>query len=430
MSYCELAMVSALAAGSVFAVALMLLLVRPRRVPDWVAALGGGSAMVALGILPAESAVSALGAAWNIFLFFFGLGLAAAVADRSGLFSAVANLAARIAGGNQQRLLIAVGAIGALITAVLSNDATALLLTPVAFTIATRLGLDPRPYAFVCAFVANAASFVLPVSNPTNLVVLAQAPLPFGTFLHYLLLPSVMSIAITILSVSWYFRGELAAPFELPAPRVGFGMDRRVSSALAGVAGLGAFYVIGAAFEWPLGVVAVLGAIALFALDGLVGAWEPREVAREVPWALFPLFAGLLLLVNGAEHAGIFSRLVDAIAASARLTVAAPAIIFGTAVLANTINNLPAALVAGSALAGLPPEVLRGDLVAGVLVGVNLGPNLTTAGSLATMLWLLLLRRRGVEISARSYVQVGVVVTLPALAAASVGLWLMTWVAG
>jgi arsenical pump membrane protein len=105
-------------------------------------------------------------------------------------------LAARAAGGSQQRLLVAFVVVAAATTTVLSNDATALLLTPVAFAVATRLGPDPRPYAFARTLVADAASFVLPVSNPTNLLVLSQAPLLLGEFLIRLLVPSVLALSL------------------------------------------------------------------------------------------------------------------------------------------------------------------------------------------------------------------------------------------
>jgi len=191
------------AAVVIFAASLVLLLLRPRGLPDWAAALGGGLVMIASGLLPVREALAQLGAGWNVFLFFFGLALSSAVAEQAGLFRTAAALAARTAGGSQRRLLIGLYLAGVLITAVLSNDATALLLTPVAFAAATRLGVDPRPYAFACALVANAASFLLPVANPANLLILGRAPLGLGTFLVHLLLPSVLALAVTLAGLLW-----------------------------------------------------------------------------------------------------------------------------------------------------------------------------------------------------------------------------------
>jgi arsenical pump membrane protein len=180
---------------------------------------------------------------------------------------------------------------------------------------------------------------------------------------------------------------------------------------------------VAAALGWPLGRVAISGATLLVVLDAAVAGWEPGRVVREVPWGLLGLVAGLLLLVGGADQAGLFAPLVGVIdAAAARGSAGLPGLVVGMALLANVINNVPSALVAGTAVGGLPPGVGRSDLAAAVLVGVNLGPNLTTIGSLATMLWLVLLRRRGLEVSALAYVRVGGLVTVPALALAAAAL--------
>jgi arsenical pump membrane protein len=160
-----------------------------------------------------------------------------------------------------------------------------------------------------------------------------------------------------------------------------------------------------------------------------VAGWQPRALLGEVPWTLFPLLAGRL--VNGAERVGLVTPFVQMVEASAHLgSMGLPVTALGMAVLANVVNNLPAALIAASALGSLAPGIERSDLAAAVIVGVNLGPNLTTIGSLATMLWLVLMRRRGVEVSTLTYLRVGTVRTVPALLAAVVGLWIMARLIG
>lgn len=418
------------AAVAIFAASLVLVLVRPRGLPDWAAALGGGLVMVASGLLPVREALAQLGGAWNVFLFFLGLAVSSAVAEQAGLFRTAAALAARTARGSQRRLLIGLYLAGVLITAVLSNDATALLLTPVAFAAATRLGIDPRPYAFACALVANAASFVLPVSNPANLLILGRAPLDLGSFLSHLLLPSVLAVVATLAGLLVVFRRELAAPFAAPSGTAR-SLDRRARTNLVGVAGLTVAYLVGSAAAWPLGLVALGGAVGLLALDIWAVGWAGTRWSSAVPWGLFPLFAGLLLLVGGAERAGAFGPVVRAIDAVQGLGgVGVPVAVLGLAVVANLVNNLPAALVAATALGSMPGGAVRVDLVAAVLIGVDLGPNLTPIGALSTLLWLLLLRRRGVQVSALAYLRIALPVTLPALLAAAAGLWLMAHLVG
>ncbi len=413
-----------LTAGVVFAGSLGLLLMRPRRVPEWAAALGGALLLLAAGAWTPAQALAQLGASVDVLLFFAGLGLTAATADCAGLFQAAAYAAVATARGSQRRLLVSLFVAGALVTAVLSNDATALLLTPVAFAAATRLGLSPRPYVFSCALVANAASFLLPVSNPANLLILTRAPLGLGAFVVRLLVPSVLALGATLIGLLWAFRHDLQAPFT-GLPRSGSALTTRARANLTGVSVLGAAYVAAAALGWPLGRVAITGAALLVVLDATFVGWQPARVAHDVPWALLGLVGGLLLLVGGAEQAGLFAPLVGGIGAIATAAPAAglPGLALGMALLANIINNLPAALVAASALGDLPPGVERGNLVAAVIVGVNLGPNLTTIGSLATMLWLVTLRRRGLEVSAFEYVRVGGLVTIPALLLAVAALW-------
>jgi arsenical pump membrane protein len=262
------------------------------------------------------------------------------------------------------------------------------------------------------------------VSNPANLLVLAHAPLPLGAFLARLFLPSAVAISLTLLGLLVVFRGELAAPFAVPSSA----MQRLTSRTTIGLVGVGALalmYLVASALDWPLGVVAMLGALMLIVLDGVVAGWQPRALLGEVPWTLFPLLAGLLLLITGAERAGLVSPFVQMLDTSARLGASGlPLATLGMAVLANALNNLPAALIAASALGGLAAGIERSDLAAAIIVGVNLGPNLTTTGSLATMLWLVLMRRRGVEVSTLAYLRVGVVTTVPALLAAAAAVWL------
>jgi arsenical pump membrane protein len=183
-----------LTAGVLFAISLVVLLIRPRRVADWCAALAGGLLMIATGVLTPQQALRQLADSADVLLFFLGLGVISATADQSGLFQAAAQLAATTARGSQRRLVCGLFGVGAVLTAVLSNDATALLMTPVAFAEATRLGLNPRPYVFACARVANAASFLLPVSNPANLLILTRVPLTLNGFLVRLFVPSMLTL--------------------------------------------------------------------------------------------------------------------------------------------------------------------------------------------------------------------------------------------
>lgn len=246
--------------------------------------------MVGLGLLSAADALQRLLDEWDIFLFFLGLSLSSVVADQGGVFRAAAALAVRWAAGSQVRLLVGLFAVGALVTGVLSNDATALLLTPVAFALATRAGVSPRPYAFACALVANAASFLLPVSNPSNLVLLGREPMSLGGFLGRLLFPEVLALLATLAGLLIVFRTDLRERFESPTSTQPPGRRARLDA--AGVAALAVGYIVAAALGLPLGVVAVVGGLTLVAIDGAVastagegsaGGWQPRRCWPRCP---------------------------------------------------------------------------------------------------------------------------------------------------
>ena len=158
-------------AVAIFLATIALVIVRPWRLTEAYSALLGAGAMVIAGLVSPGAAASDVVGHWNVLLFFVGLTGAAAVAERSGLFDALAGTSARLSAGSPRRLLVAVVAAGAIVAALLSNDAAALVLTPVVYVLVARFGLSPLPYVLACTFVADAASIALPVSNPVNVIV-------------------------------------------------------------------------------------------------------------------------------------------------------------------------------------------------------------------------------------------------------------------
>ncbi|MBX5489747.1 MAG: arsenic transporter [Chloroflexi bacterium] len=417
-----------LAVGVIALVTLAAVMLRPRGAPEAISALAGGVLVVLVGAVQPIEAAQLLLAAWNVFAFFLGLMLIAAAADHAGVFDVLAWLAARAAGGSRSRLLLNLFVLGAGLTAVLSNDATALILTPVVYTLTLRLGLPTRPYAFACTFIADTASFLLPVSNPINILVLERFPTSLGDYLHHLLPAALAAIAVNVAVFLWLFRAELAggfAPTDLPPPAVLTRAPQRFRLTALGLGVLAGAYLYAAWRGWPLGLVALVGGAAL--LGGAVawGEFAARGLASAISWGLFGFIAGFLVLVQGVENAGLSAGLGHALAALAGddpLRATAAAVVL-SALGANLVNNVPAALLQLAAIDSLPSSPVRGLLAYGTLVGADLGPNLTTVGSLATMLWLLLLRQRGVTISSLEYFRVGLITTPGLLAAATLALW-------
>jgi len=416
-----------LLAGLIFALTLAAIVVRPRRLDEGVAAVVGAAVMRLVGVLSPAAALATLAGEWNVFLFFGGLMLIAAVADQAGFFDWAGALAAACAGGSARRLLVSVFIVGAVITTFLSNDATALILTPVVYAIVTKLRLPVLPYLFATTFIADTASMTLPMSNPVNVIVASRAGISLGDYLPHLLLASLVAIVINVGVFLFVFRRETSGRFALnwraamadaiPEPR----LFRLVLVLLIAIS---AAYVAASAANFPLGVVAMGGGLALALTAIAFHNFSPRRLGAHFSASLFIYIAGLFVLVSGVENSGLTGTFVSGLASlMTSSTSAVVAGVIGTGVGSNLINNFPAMLVTLSGLQSshVAPQ-LQLPFLMGSLAGADLGPNLTPVGSLSTMLWLLIVRRRGVDISSLDYLKVGIVVTPAMLVGAALAI--------
>jgi len=410
-------------AGGILTVALLLIVVRPWRVSEAWWAAGGAVLMVATGAISLGGAAGAIADEWDLFLFFAGLMVIAAVADMARFFDWAAALATAAGRGSGRRLLLSVLILGAAVTTFLSNDAAVIILTPVVYGIVTRLRLRVMPYLFAVSLTANAASMTLPISNPINVLTGDHLHAPLAGYEQHLFLASMASIAITVavlMAIFWRSVGHDFV-FDWRAAMATASADRGFFlPVLVALGALAVAYVIGSALLLPLGVIAVLGAAVLVAI-----ALARRRLSREhlrahVSPAVLVYVAGLFVMVHGAQDAGITGALVAS--ATAEAQDASRAVIsglLGSAALSNVVNNLPGVLVfISGAQAGGVKASLQLPFLFGALAGADLGPNLTPVGSLSTMLWLVIVRRRGVEVSAWDFLRVGAIVAPLTLIAA------------
>src|SRR6266496_3972096 len=194
---------------------LIGIMVRPFKWNEAMIAMAGAGLLLIIGLINPLDALTVLLNDWNIFLFFLGMMALSALAEAAGLFDWLAAQAARLAGGSSRRLLLNTFLLGSVISMVLSNDATALILTPIVYTLVTRLRLPVLPFLFACTFIADTASFLLPVSNPINIIVTSQFPLGLLTFLHLLFLPSLLVIGINTGVFYLLYRRQLRGHFDI-----------------------------------------------------------------------------------------------------------------------------------------------------------------------------------------------------------------------
>src|SRR2546430_7515226 len=194
---------------------LLGIMLRPWKVSEAITALTGAGLLLLLGLLSPGEALATLLLAWNTFFFFLGMMSLAALAETAGFFDWLAVQAARLSGSSSRRLFLNTFLLGSLISMILSNDATALILTPIIYSLVTRLRLPVLPFLFACTFIADTASFLLPVSNPINIIVLSKFPLDLWTFLRLLFLPSVVVIGINIGVFYLLYRRQLHGRFDI-----------------------------------------------------------------------------------------------------------------------------------------------------------------------------------------------------------------------
>ena len=199
----------------IFVATLAAIMIRPYRIPEALSAAVGAAAMLVGGFIRPGEAGQVLAGELNIYGFFLGLMGISALADQAGIFEVLANRVGRWAGGSARRLLLGVFLAGALITAFLSNDATALILPPAVYALVTRLRVPVLPYMFACTFIADTASFLLPVSNPINILMLDALGGTLGAFLRYLLVPAVVCIALNVGAFLFLFRADLRQGYRL-----------------------------------------------------------------------------------------------------------------------------------------------------------------------------------------------------------------------
>ncbi|WEK29551.1 MAG: arsenic transporter [Candidatus Pseudomonas phytovorans] len=395
-------------------------ILRPWRIPEYVWAMGGALLLVSLGLITPRRALAAVAEGSDVYLFLIGMMVLAELARQEQLFDWLARYAVQHARGSGQRLFDLVFMVGTLVTVFLSNDATAVVLTPAVYAACKAAKAEPLPYLFICAFIANAASFVLPISNPANLVVFGSQMPPLLDWLRQFSLPSLAAISLTYLVLRLTQRRQIRQPLALNVDTQPMTAGARLCA--VGIVLTGALLLGASALDRALGLPTFCAGVTTTALIHLRQRRSPMPVMRHVAWGVLPLVAGLFILVEAVAQTGLIVRLAQALAGlSAQAPVTASWVGgVGVAIASNLMNNLPAGLIAGSmgSLVALPQQT-----TAALLIGVDLGPNLSITGSLATLLWLVAIRREGEHVSAWRFLCLGMLVMPPALAAALLALW-------
>ena len=385
---------------------IVLMLVRPRNIPEvyWVG--GGALLLVMLRLISLTLAERAVAKGADVYLFLIGMMLLSELAREHGVFDWLSSLAIRKADGSSTRLFTLVYAIGTFVTICMSNDATAVVLTPAILAAVRKAKVEPMPHLFTCALIANAASFVLPISNPANLVVFHDGLPSLGQWLLAFGVPSLLSIVATYVVMRMIFRRDLQGAIEGEVEDTPLQMEGKL--VLAGLALMVAVLLAASALKQDLGLPACIAALVITAVISVRSRSNPWKLAREISWGTLVLVAGLFVMVDAVESIGLLTVTQGWLAWAQGLApvVGAAVVGFTVAIANNLVNNLPLGLIAGGTLHAAHA---KGLIANAVLIGIDLGPNLSITGSLATILWLLALRKEGLDVSFWRFLKVGAI---------------------
>ncbi|HEX5193067.1 MAG TPA: SLC13 family permease [Solirubrobacteraceae bacterium] len=396
------------------AACLVTAVARRREVPDWAVAIVAAAVVLATGAIGIDGVGHALARLGPTLGFLAALLVLADGCRRAGLFEALGAEMAIGARGRPRRLLALVFAAAAVTTAVLSLDATVVLLTPIVFATAARLPARPRPHVYACTHLANSASLLLPVSNLTNLLAFAACGIAFTRFAVLMALPWAVALAIEWIVLSRVFADDLR-----PSPEAREHADGphpelpRLALAIVALT-LGGFAVSSVAGIAPVwfataGAVAITIARPPESLPSLVVAAEPTFLV---------FVAGLGIVVAAAGAHGLSSVVRSALPSGTSLP-ALLAVAGISAVLANLVNNLPATLIVVAVVSASAPGA-----VLAMLIGVNVGPNLTYVGSLATLLWRRIIHAHDEQVDTARFLKLGALTVPATVLASTVALWL------
>ncbi len=427
---------------AIFLLTLILVVWQPRGLGIGFSALGGALLALATGVVTLQDVPTVWAIVWNATFTLISLVIISLILDEAGFFRWLALMLAHLGMGRGRLLFPLVILLGALVTAMLSNDGTALIWTPTVMEMLLLLRFSPRAtlaFVFATGFIADATSLPLPVSNLVNIIVADYFKISFLRYVLVMVPVNFVAIATSLAVLWFYFDRDIPPTYSLtrlPPPNsvICDPLVCQWSFAILGLLLIGYFFA--EPLSIPVSFIAAFGALIMLAL---AGRWFHRhqtavisipKVLREAPWQVILFSLGMYLIVFGLRNAGItlvLSQWLEVLSGWG-LTLAATGTGFLATLLSGVMNNLPTVLVGALAIqdaTGIEPAV-REVMVYANVIGCNIGAKITPLGSLSTLLWLHVLARKGFRISWVQYVRMALVLTIPVLFVCllSLAIWL------